>query len=248
MSRVETIGRATLYLGDCREVLPTLGKVDAVVTSPPYNLVKEGSGGSTTTFNSHEDRYAEWYCDELPEDQYQEQQKEIIRLCMSICNGSVFYNHKVRYAWARRGAVYHPLDWLREFPLWCEIIWDRCGALGNNTPRFAIQDERIYQLGRPVVFDRAGLSTIWRFPPDSSTETGHVCAFPIELPRRCIATSTYPHSIVLDPYLGSGTTGVAAVQTGRKFIGCEIDPTYFDIACKRIEDAQRQGQLFEAVA
>lgn len=249
MSRVETIGRATLYLGDCRDILPTLPKVDIVVTSPPYNLVREGSGGSTTTFDSHEARYKKWYPDELPEEDYQAQQKEVVGLCLERCNGSVFYNHKVRYALSRRGAIYHPLDWLREFPLWCEIIWDRCGQLGNNTPRFAAQDERIYQIGRPVTFDRAGLSTIWRFPPTKSTGTGHVCAFPVELPRRCIATSSLPTSTVLDPYTGSGTTGIAATQLGRSFIGIERDPCAFDIACRRIEEAQRQGDFFiEGVA
>ena len=241
---IEIIGNATLYLGDCRDILPTLGKVDIVVTSPPYNLVKEGSGGSSTTLKSIEARLQDWYEDELPEDEYQEQQKEIIRLCRAVCNGSIFYNHKVRYAWSRRNAVYHPMDWLREFPLWCEIIWDRCGATGNNTPRYAIQDERIYQIGRPVAFDKLGLTTIWRFPPDQSSETGHVCAFPLELPRRAIASASTPQSTVLDPFMGSGTTGVAAVQMGRKFIGIEREPKYFDIACKRIEDAQRQGDMF----
>lgn len=244
MAEPVTIGRATLYLGDCRDILPTLPRVDLVVTSPPYNLVKEGSGGSTTTFASHETRYEQWYPDEVPEDEYQAQQKEIVALCLAICDGSVYYNHKVRYALSRRGAVYHPLDWLRDFPLWCEIIWDRCGQLGSNTPRFAAQDERIYQFARPVTFDRAGLSTIWRFPPANSGETGHVCAFPLELPRRCIATSSHPHSTVLDPYMGSGTTGIAAVQLGRSFIGIEREPRAFDIACKRIEEAQRQGDFF----
>tara|TARA_R100001086_G_scaffold180400_6_gene100198 strand:- start:2660 stop:3409 length:750 start_codon:yes stop_codon:yes gene_type:complete len=238
------IGRATLYLGDCRDILPTLGKVDAVVTSPPYNLVKEGSGGSTTTLHSIENRLSAWYDDELHEDEYQSIQKEVVSLCLKKCRGSVFYNHKVRYAWSRRGAVYHPLDWLREFPLWCEIIWDRCGASGNNTPRYSAQDERIYQLGKPIVFDKQGLSTIWRFPPARSSETGHVCAFPLELPRRCIASSTSEGMAVLDPYLGSGTTGVAAVQMGRDFIGIEREPKYFEIACRRIEDAQRQGDMF----
>jgi DNA modification methylase len=248
--REEVIGRARLLLGDCREILPTLGKVDLVVTSPPYNLVKEGSGGSTTTFDSHETRFEQWYPDELPEEEYQAQQREMIAACIAICNGSIFYNHKVRYALSRRGAIYHPLDWLRGFPIWCEIIWDRCGSLGNNTPRFAIQDERIYQIGRPLVFDRQGLSTIWRFPPASSTETGHVCAFPIELPRRCIVSSSLPTSTVLDPYMGSGTTGIAALQMGRSFIGIERDERAFEIACGRIAAVSGKdvGPLFGEAA
>jgi site-specific DNA-methyltransferase (adenine-specific) len=235
------IGNATLYMGDCRDILPTLPKVDVVVTSPPYNLVKEYSGGSTNTLKSLDGVYDDWYADEMPEDEYQEQQKQVVRACIAVCNGSVFYNHKVRYAWGRRGCVYHPMDWLREFPLWCEIIWDRCGSLANNTPRFAVQDERIYQIGKPAVWTRTKSTTIWRFPPQAAE--GHVCAFPVELPRRCIEATTHAGHVALDPYMGSGTTGVAAMELGRAFIGIEREPKYFDIACRRIEDAQRQGRL-----
>lgn len=232
-----------LYLGDCLEILPHLQSVQCVVTSPPYNLVKENSGGSTTTFGSHERRYEEWYDDSMPEMEYQEWQKTIIRACFSICEGSIFYNHKIRYAWSRRGAVYHPMDWLSEFPLWCEIVWDRCGAIGSNVPRFSSQDERIYQMGKPAIWNKTTHTTIWRFPPD--TVDGHVCAFPIELPKRSIEAATGPGMIVLDPFMGSGTTGVACMNLGRKFIGIEIEPKYFDIACERIENAQRQGRMFE---
>ena len=59
-----------------------------------------------------------------------------------------------------------------------------------------------------------------------------------------IGNSTSPGETILDPFMGSGTTGVAAVQMGRKFIGIEREPKYFDIACRRIEDAQRQGDMF----
>jgi len=242
LSDIVKIGDATLYHGDCLEILPILEKVDAVVTSPPYNLIKENSGGSTTTFHSHEQRYEKWYDDTMPEDEYQEWQKVIIRLCFNICNGSIFYNHKVRYAWSRRGEVYHPMDWLREFPLWCEIIWDRCGSIAGNVPRFASQDERIYQLGRPVIWNKINASTIWRIPPDRND--GHVCSFPLELPMRCISSSTPPNGSVLDPFAGSGTTGAACANLGRKFIGIEIERKYFDIACERIEAAYAQGRLF----
>lgn len=240
--RIETIGPATLYLGDCREILPSLPKVEVVVTSPPYNLVKENSGGSTNSLKSLEGVYDEWYADEMPEDEYQAWQKEVVAICMERCTGSVFYNHKVRYAWGRRGAVYHPLDWLRGFPLWCEIIWDRCGSLAVNVPRFAAQDERIYQIGRPAVWNKTKATSIWRIPPQSVD--GHVCAFPVELPRRCIEATTEPGHTALDPFMGSGTTGVAAMELGRKFIGIEREPKYFDIACRRIDDAQRQERLF----
>lgn len=241
--RKETIGNATLYLGDCLEVLPTLPvRVEAVVTSPPYNLVRENSGGSTTTMESHERRYADWYDDEMPEPEYQEWQKKVLRACFAICDGSVFYNHKIRYAWARRGEVYHPMDWLREFPLWCEIVWDRCGSVGSNIPRFPAQDERVYQLGRPVVWNKTQSTSVWRIPPEAVE--GHVCAFPVELARRCIASTTHATGAVLDPFMGSGTTGVACMQLGRSFLGIEKREDYFEIACERVANSQRQERLF----
>jgi DNA modification methylase len=71
---------------------------------------------------------------------------------------------------------------------------------------------------------------------------------PTEKPRRLMAEIigdfSNPGQLICDPFMGSGTTGVAAVQMGRRFIGIELNPTYFDIACRRIEDAQRQGRLF----
>lgn len=240
--RTETIGNAELILGDCREVLPTLPTVDAVVTSPPYNLVKEGSGGSTTTLHSHERRYSKWYPDELPEGEYQEQQRALIAQLQAVCRGSIFYNHKVRYAIDRRGEVYHPRDWLSDFVLWCEIVWDRGGYVTTNVPRYGLQDERIYQIGRPAVWNGSPYGNVWRIPPDKGS--GHVCAFPVELARRCILPSTDEGHTVLDPYAGSGTVGVACAQTGRKFIGCEIDPGSFEIALRRIEKAYEQPSLF----
>lgn len=226
----------TIYHGDCREVLPSFANdsVEIAVTSPPYNLVREWSGGGPNSkMKQLERRYEEWYDDSLPEDEYQELQKTVIRECLRVAVSSVFYNHKVRYALKRRGQIYHPLDWLREFPIWCEIIWDRCGAQGGNSGRFLIQDERIYQLGNQRKWKGAqSFTTIWRIPPDRVE--GHVCAFPEELAARCIVTTTDPGDVVLDPFMGSGTTLRAAKDLGRKAIGIEIEERYCEIAAKRM--------------
>ena len=225
----------TIYHGDCREVIPLLETVDCVVTSPRFNLVREWSGGGPNSrMKQLEKRYDDWYEDTTPEKEYQEEQKAILRILLEKCCGSIFYNHKIRYAWKRRrGQIYHPLDWIREFPIWCEIIWDRCGAQGGNSGRFLIQDERIYQIGRPKVWNGAGgLTTIWRIPP--VRVEGHVCAFPLELPKRCIKATTLEGDIILDPFMGSGTTLVAAKQLGRKAIGIEIEEKYCEIAVKRL--------------
>lgn len=75
-------------------------------------------------------------------------------------------------------------------------------------------------------------------------ETRHPCPKPLGWMRWAVGLATRPGETVLDPFMGSGTTGVAAVQNGRKFVGVEIEPAYFDVACERIEDAQRQARMF----
>lgn len=223
-----------IYNADCREVLPMLEPVDLVVTSPKYNLIREWSGGGPNSSRKRlEIKYNQWYEDSMDENEYQEEQKEILKLLVERCKGSVFYNHKVRYAYKRRQQIYHPLDWIREFKIWTEIIWDRLGGEGGNTPRFLLSDERIYQINRPVVWNgNMGFTTVWKIPPESGID--HVCPFPIEIPRRCIMTCSNPGHIVLDPFMGSGTTLVAAKNLNRKAIGIEIEEKYCEIAVKRL--------------
>jgi len=100
----------------------------------------------------------------------------------------------------------------------------------------------------PHFWDRRNdtMLTVWRLPPETSIDD-HPCPYPVEIPKRCIESSCPPSGVVLDPFMGSGTTGVACVRTGRKFIGIEIDKGYFDIACKRVEDAMNQTALFDGV-
>lgn len=86
-----------------------------------------------------------------------------------------------------------------------------------------------------------GDGTVWRIAREQNKE--HPVEFPVELPLRCIQATTNQYDIALDPFMGSGTTGVACVKLGRKFIGIEIEPKYFDIACKRIEQATREPRL-----
>ncbi|TFH43433.1 MAG: site-specific DNA-methyltransferase, partial [Lysobacterales bacterium] len=85
---------------------------------------------------------------------------------------------------------------------------------------------------------------LWTFPGERKSRIGHPAPFPLELPRRCIKLFSFVEDTVLDPFMGSGTTGVAAVKLGRKFTGIEIDPGYFDIACRRIAAALKEPDLF----
>ena len=126
------------------------------------------------------------------------------------------------------------MHWLSKFPIWCEIIWDRCG-IGNPSRRYHIQDERIYQIKKPVKWDNTlSLTNIWRIPPSRNEE--HVCTFPQKLVENCMLPTTEEGDCVLDPYLGSGTTALTAIKHKRKFIGIEKDAEYFEIAKNRIEN------------
>ena len=227
----------TLYRADCMDVLNEIEPVDCVVTSPPYNLNKRASGGGSSKMN-----YAGWYFDDMPERSYQGWQRMVVDALLQKCEGSIFYNHRIRYAWHNRNKfrvpsnVYHPMQWLQDFPIWAEIIWDRRGTTGHANGRCRLSDERIYQIGKPKVFHDLGYTTVWQMPPTKNE--GHVCSYPEELVRRCIEMTTDPGDTVFDPFTGSGTTGVVAIKMGRKFIGAELDSRYFDLAKDRLLAAE----------
>jgi DNA modification methylase len=87
--------------------------------------------------------------------------------------------------------------------------------------------------------------SVWRI--DSEKWSDHPLAYPVQLPLRCLEATTDMHGLVADPFMGSGTTGVACIRTGRRFIGIEREPKYFDIAVKRIETELKRTALFEPV-
>ena len=126
-----------------------------------------------------------------------------------------------------------------------EIIWNRGGGMMFNARMFVRFDERILWFTRGKWKwnqECVGFGTIWEIA--RAQNKAHPVAFPEELPARCIAATTDPGDLVLDPFMGSGTSGVAAVRAGRRFVGAEMDPTHFDTACRRIAEAQRQGDMF----
>jgi site-specific DNA-methyltransferase (adenine-specific) len=198
MTRVEQIGRATLYLGDCREILPTLGKVDAVVTDPPYGMGKFDG--------DHE--IPDW----LP------------------------------LIGDTPTAAFCGVVGLRDYPTpdWIGA-WVRLGSTQRNGRL------RGFNAWEPIVFyNMKSLDHDVISCPNFHDDTGHPTTKPTPLMLRLVAKM--PDGTVCDPFMGSGTTGVAAVQLGRDFIGIEKEPSYFDIACKRIEQAQRQGDFFVEAA
>lgn len=202
MSRVVHIGDATLILGDCRDVIPTLGKVDAVVTDPPYGLGDRMQGGTWGAADKYTDMRG-WDGD-APD------LSPIVDLGVDCI------------IW---GGNYFALP-----PSRCWLSWSK----SNAVPTMAAIELAWTSLDRPAKEWRGGVGL---------HEFGHPTQKPLPLMEWCL--SFVPEAdTILDPYMGSGTTGVACVNLGRKFIGIEIHEPYFDIACRRIEEAYRQPRLF----
>jgi site-specific DNA-methyltransferase (adenine-specific) len=246
--RIETLAEGiTLYNADCREVLPTLGKVDAVVTSPPYNMGGNGGtrmGHATSLWSAA--TIAEGYgvCeDNLPLEEYEALQKDILRLLWERLSdtGAIFYNHKPR---PRDREIWLPLRLNPDLPLRQIIIWDRDAGFNFSESHYRPTHEWVMVFARPAFKLRSrgasGPGDVWHITPEMNTP--HPAPFPLELPLMVLETTAA--QLVLDPFMGSGTTGVAAVKLGRKFIGIEIEPKYFDIACRRIAEALKQPDMF----
>ena len=210
--REEIIGRARLILGDCRDILPTLGKVDAVVTDPPYGIGKDGQK-RTTGGNGGRKAYEFLGWDaERPA-------KEIFDALVGLSDDIIIW-----------GGNYFA-DVLPATGKW--LVWDKGQRINQSDGELAWTS---YQGAlRIKVMNRVELMI------DGAE---HPTQKPIRLMKWSIEQCRNSPQTILDPFMGSGTTGVAAVQMGRDFIGIEREPKYFDIACKRIEDAQRQGDLF----
>jgi site-specific DNA-methyltransferase (adenine-specific) len=241
------IGDCTLYQGDCMEILPTLGKVDAVVTSPPYNQASlwchGGRGSGMHRGNAWVAKSGEGYLshkDDMAEEDYRDWMRRFFDCCRTATIGLVWINHKTRYR-NRKGI--HPLH-LFNGPIYSEIVWDRGISLTLNARKFAPSHEFFYGFGVPHYWDNSYNTrmSVWRIAPQSFK--GHPCPFPVNLAEPIIGASVPPDGVVADPFMGSGTTGVACAKMGRKFIGIELEPKYFDIACKRIEDAYAQPDMF----
>jgi DNA modification methylase len=225
----------TIYHGDCLEVLPTV-KADVVVTSPPYNTLPTSSRASglhaerASGVNQWLARAARGYADSMPEAQYQEWLRGIVEQCLGICS-LVWINHKIRY---RDGEAIHPVRFL-PFPLYAEVIWDRQVSMALNCKRYAPSHEGLWAFGRPRVWNDHlnGRMSVWRLPFDRGSDD-HPCAYPMEIAIRPITSSSLSGEIVLDPFMGSGTTLVAAKNLGRRAIGIEIEERYCEIAAKRL--------------
>ena len=224
--------------------------VDVGITSPPYNKQEKHKGWlvKNVVYNA--------YTDAKPEPEYQANQVAILGEIYRITKpgGSFFYNHKIRW---ERGAMYHPMDWLRQTP-WTvkqEIVWDRVIAANIRGWRFWQVEERIYWLykpignkliGRELKSGDAKLTSIWRGVPEGKNP--HPAPFPLWLPARVIIAllERDDPGVVLDPYVGSGTTAVAAKLLGHHYLGIDISPEYLAFAQQRLDNAQAEMPKIQA--
>lgn len=222
---------------DCLSALQRMeaGSVDIVVTSPPYNTLpaKAKPSGLRAEFKSGDKwlkKAASGYFDQRPEDEYQQWLVQVVGECIRVSKGLVWVNHKVRY---RNGFAVHPVRFL-PFPIYSEVVWDRGGSMALNCKRYAPSHECIIAFGRKHYWDDS-LNTklsVWRISPQRSDD--HPCPFPLEIPWRLIRSSCPEGGTVLDPFAGSGTTGIAAVNLKRRFVGIEKEAKYVSLATNRL--------------
>jgi DNA modification methylase len=213
--RVEQIGDCTLYLGDCLEIMPTLGKVDAVVTDPPYGIGeaagKNKSRGNLAVSKDYGDD--EW--DNKPIS------PELMAMTMAAGKWNIIF-----------GGHYYDMPATS-----CWLVWDKVN--GDND--FA--DCELAWTNLPKAVRRIKFMWNGMLRANGETRGDHPTQKPIGVMRWCL-TQIPDAKTIIDPFMGSGTTGVACVKEQRSFVGIEREPKYFDIACKRIEEAYKQPDMF----
>jgi modification methylase len=220
--------------------------VDLVVTSPPYNLknstgngMKDGRGGKwskAALMNGYEE-----HNDNMPHDEYVAWQKECLREMLRVTkdSGAIFYNHKWR---VQGGLLQDRHDIVDEFPVRQIIIWKRAGGFNFNPGYFVPTYEVIYMIAKPKFRLAKGANSfgdIWEFTQEMKNT--HPAPFPVKLIERIISSTEA--QLVLDPFMGSGTTAIAALNLGRNYIGIDLSKKYCDSADERIRNHLHQESL-----
>jgi site-specific DNA-methyltransferase (adenine-specific) len=210
--RIERIGQATLYLGDCLEVLPTLDPMDAIITDPQYGvgIDYEGHGDELQTVTAHTINF--------------------VKIASSKARVLAFTAGK----WETELALYqqHPPRW--------RMVWYK-GAQSTASPIGFNDWEAVLVYGDKV---HNNAHDYFYAQPEPMGNHGHPCPKPVRYTEILIARLSKPGGVICDPFFGSGSAGVAAVNAGRPFVGIELEPKFFDIGCERIANAQRQERLF----
>jgi site-specific DNA-methyltransferase (adenine-specific) len=222
MAEKVTIGNAELWHGDCREVLPLLHGVDALVSDPPYGIAYQHSGGGRAAPGARNPPVRN---EKMPiaNDDAAFDPAHLLGFPSVLIFGADHYRERLPaggtlVAWDKSCGI-GPADSFAD----AEFAWTNA-RVKRNVLRF---------LWKGVACEKAGEENGKRYHPTQK---------PVGLMQRCI--ELLPEAAVIcDPYMGSGSTGVAALRLGRRFVGVELDRRYFDVACERIENEQRQCRL-----
>lgn len=233
-----------IHCGDCVELLNKLppNSIDLIVTSPPYNLrnstgggMRNGSGGKWENakllngYSTHKD--------DMPHEEYVEWQRECLTAMMRVLrdDGAIFYNHKWR---VQDGLLQDRADIVKDFPVRQIIIWKRSGGINFNPGYFLPTYEVIYLICKPdfkLAKKANARGDVWDIPQE--TNNPHPAPFPVELAQTCIESTTA--NIILDPFIGSGNTAIAAEGCKRDWIGIDISEEYCKLAKERIKEAKK---------
>ena len=228
MTRIEHIGRAVLYLGDCREILPTLGPIDAAVTDPPYEFSTSGGG----LFRKDRENMDQIKAAGL------DQGFEHSLISSEQFRSAVVFAHNDQWA----SLLPHLAS---EYDRYAICQWHKTNPMPVANRHYQPDTEIYVHAWLTGSHPEGELRHKQRFIVAGNGQDGaiaHPTVKPLPVMRKIIMNVN--GTTICDPFMGSGSTGVAAVEFDRNFIGIEREPKFFDIACRRIEDAQRQGNLF----
>ena len=225
----QSIGDATLMLGDAFDILPTLAPVDAIITDPPYGA--QTHNGARTIHEGHAVALIDFEC--LTEDQF-----------IAFCASAVTLARRwvvMSCEWRHVAALERAGLPLVRFGVWHKLA---CAPqFTGDRPGMGWEAVAILHREGKKRWNGGGHHAVWA----CAIEQGeHPTQKPLPLLLDWVRKFTEPGETVLDPFMGSGTTGVACARLGCKFIGIEKRPDYFELACRRIGDAYRQGQLFRS--
>ena len=225
-----------IICADCLQTMKEMpsNSVDLIVTSPPYNLknstgngMKSGTASGKWANAALQKGYSH-YDDNMPHEQYVQWQRdclgEMFRLIEN--DGAIFYNHKWR---VQDGLLQDRQDIVSGFPVRQIIIWRRKGGINFNPGYFLPTYEVIYLIAKPdfkLVPKSNGVGDVWEFTQEM--KNGHPAPFPVALIDRIIGSTNA--QIILDPFMGSGTTAIVAMGLKRNYIGIELSPDYCEMA------------------
>lgn len=247
MSECVQIGDATLYHGDCLEILPSIGAVGAVITDPPYSSGGQFRGDRTQKTSV---KYVQTESVLTTRDEFSGDNRDQ----RAFLAWSTMWLSKLHQISDQGAPLMVFTDW-RQLPTVTDAV--QCGGwVWRNLvtwwkPGVRMQRGRFSSSAEYIVYGSHGIpddgekspQNVLQFAPVGGEEKQHIAEKPIALLETLVGV-TKASAVVVDPFMGSGTTGVACANLGRKFVGVELSRLHFDIACERIAAAYAQGRLF----